>query len=99
MVEKLSDKLIRYNDKNVSLDLRNCLNIVIDVVMDHNTDREDKLDQTLMFLINKIELAPKYVLKKEFKLCQDKLKLLKDIIDNMINEVEFVQNYISNDLE
>jgi hypothetical protein len=50
-------------------------------------------------LINKIELAPKYVLKKEFKLCQDKLKLLKDIIDNMINEVEFVQNYISNDLE
>lgn len=99
MVEKLSDKLLKYKDKNNTLDIRNALNIVIDLVMDHNNSREDKLDETLMYLVNKIEIAPKYVRKKEYKKCLDKLHQLNDIIETMIKEVEFIEKYISNDLE
>lgn len=97
MVEKALDLKEKVYNKEYSLNIVEAMNLVVDSIMEHHTARDNKLDKTLLYLINKIEKAPKFTKQKEYRLALKQLNEVKDLIDMIINEVKFVRTNLSDE--
>ena len=94
MVEKVDLRLKELGSDDMSLDLTASLNIMIDILLNHNTSGEEELTKTLMYLINKINLHPKRATSKEYSICLNKLKTIKKLTEKMIYEIKICRDYV-----
>jgi len=78
-----------------SLNSIEAIQLVIDLLMEHNTARDNKLDKTLLYLIHKAEKTPRYVTAREFKLLLKQLREINNIMEKIIKEVVFIRDNLS----
>ena len=93
-VEDKLDDLIKKVKDPAGIVLMERLQIIIDIVLDHQTCGDERMNKTLINIFSRLQYAREHCTNNDAKDALTKMYLLKKTVNDIIEEIKAIQRLI-----